>query len=98
MPTPAMWEKVRKKYHSATRIVLTWNPNRGTGTQVDWPWEQTEPPLYAIKWTVIGAPAWYPFDGKEKEELDKRAYADSFKKQKKPRGGNKRGQMDPRKL
>jgi hypothetical protein len=97
-----MWLKIQRKYRNATRLVLTWNPNKKPspgGSQIEWPWSQAEPPLYSIKWTVIGAPKWYEFDGDEKVALDKRNYADGFKRQKKPRGGgNRKGKMDPMKL
>lgn len=97
MPTTKMWEKIRKKYHGAMRLVCTWNPNKGTGSQIEWPWKQTDPPLWSVKWTVIGAKAWYEFDV-EKDGLDKRNFASQFKKQKKPRQGNKKSTVNPAQL
>lgn len=97
MPTLRMWERIRQKYRGAIRLVVTWNPHKGTGTQMEWPWRETEPPLWSVKWTVVGAKDWFPFDV-EKEELDKRNYASTFKKTKKPRKGNKNANVDPQHL
>jgi hypothetical protein len=102
VPTPAMWLKIRAKYKGGVRLVTTWNPNKGTGNQVAWPWGSTDPPLYATGWTVIGMPAWHKFDGEEKEALDRRNTADTMahmtKGKSKYKRGNKRGQTEPSKL
>jgi hypothetical protein len=100
MPDAKMWEKIRLKYNNAKRYVCTWNTKRGTGNSFEWPWKQTEPPLWATCWTVSGMKVWHKFDRDEIAALDKRNYADSFKKEKKPRGkgGNRRADMDPKRL